>query len=135
MLIEWSDAFSVGVREIDEDHKRFLGIFNRFYGAFIAGANHASVLAALTEIADYAGRHFDQEERVMRKYRFPHLERHVRHHSEMLNRIDRILVDFEVGEMEMPEKILDFLRDWIVAHLSTYDRELGEWVKANTAGT
>ena len=135
MFIEWSKDLSVGVDEIDEDHLKLIAIVNRFHEAYVSGADKSAMLATLTEIADYSGWHFDHEENVMRRFGFPHLERHAGQHSDLLNRMDQILVDFEVGKSELSEDLFEFLRNWIVIHLKTEDRELGEWVRSKSSST
>ncbi|NBC32580.1 MAG: bacteriohemerythrin [Alphaproteobacteria bacterium] len=130
MLLEWSDELSVGVSEIDEDHKKLLEIVNRFFDAYRFADSRATVLSALTNIADYASWHFDHEERIMRREKFPGLDIHKRQHSELLDRLAGLIAGFETGRADITEATLGFLSDWVLVHLKTQDLELGRWVLA-----
>ena len=134
MFIEWKDELSVGVAEIDDDHKKLISIVNKFHDAYVSGTARSTIIETLSEIAEYTTWHFDHEENIMRRLDFPELKTHAAQHTELLNQMGQILADYEVGKTELSDDILNFLRDWIVIHLQTQDRELGLWIQSNGAG-
>lgn len=81
---DWTDAMSVAVEELDEDHKRTVRLMN-LIGAAAASGDFTSVdtLADLM-IADL-DRHFRREERVLRKYAYPRLTKHAAGHAEAIH--------------------------------------------------
>ena len=133
MFIEWQNDLSVGVSEIDDDHKRLLEIVNKFHDAYVNGSAKSSMIETLTEIAEYATWHFDHEENIMRRLDFPDLKEHAAQHTNLLDQMGQILADYEIGKAELTDEILNFLRDWIVIHLQTQDRELGLWIQSKAA--
>lgn len=134
MFIEWSDELSVGVEEIDKDHRTLLEIVNRFFDAYRFSSTRSTVLSALTNIADYASWHFDHEERIMRREKFPGLEDHKQQHTALLDRLAGLIAGFETGRADITEATLDFLSDWVLVHLKTQDMELGRWIRTRHAG-
>lgn len=128
MILEWSDELSVGVVEIDSDHKKLLDIFNRFLDAYRFAESRSTVLSALTDIAGYASWHFDHEERIMRREKFPGLDVHKLQHSELLDGLAELIAGFETDRADITEATLDFLTEWVMVHLKTQDAELGRWI-------
>jgi hemerythrin len=133
MLMDWSDELSVAVPEIDDDHRKLLGIVNEFHEAHEASRSKEEVLAALTKIADYACWHFDHEEEIMRQEGFPGLQSHRDRHAELLDALGGLIADFEAGRADIDRATLDFLKSWVLVHLKTEDRDLGIWVRSRRA--
>lgn len=135
MLVEWSEELSVGVDEIDNDHKKLLEIVNQFYDAYRFSGRRSTVLSALADIADYATWHFDHEERIMRREKFPGLDNHIQQHTALLDGLAGLIAGFETGRADITEATLDFLSAWVLVHLKTEDLELGRWIRARRGGT
>ncbi len=66
--IVWSDAFSVGVYELNDQHMRLVGVINRMIDlASLKKSDEAAIKSAYLKVLDdmvqYAAVHFDTEER------------------------------------------------------------------------
>mgnify|MGYP000867218199 FL=1 len=64
-LVEWKSEFSLGISEIDEQHKKILAIINKLYDLF-SNKEHqdiAEIERIIKELADYAVYHFQTEEK------------------------------------------------------------------------
>ncbi|OIP95673.1 hypothetical protein AUK40_05870 [Candidatus Wirthbacteria bacterium CG2_30_54_11] len=60
MTMEWSDMFSVGVKEIDDQHKKFIGILNTFETALGLKESNDAVLKTYDALADQSHIEFRQ---------------------------------------------------------------------------
>ena len=67
--ITWTEDFSVGVVSLDEQHKRLIQMINRL---IIAGpqttTRSETVSDLLSDMANYARKHFATEEELMRQH-------------------------------------------------------------------
>ena len=65
-FVEWSDELSVGVEEIDEQHKVLVGLVNEMHEAIHQRHGSEVVQEILAKLADYTRIHFAVEESLMR---------------------------------------------------------------------
>ena len=72
-LIEWSDEFSVGIQEIDEQHKVLVGLLNQLHQAIREHHGRATSREILGRLAEYTRTHFLLEESLMRLTHYPGL--------------------------------------------------------------
>ena len=56
--IEWTQALSVGMDEIDQQHQQLYSIIAQLIDARKQGLDHQSVLSILTRLVDYSDYHF-----------------------------------------------------------------------------
>ncbi len=70
MYIKWQDAFSVNVNEIDQQHKKLIGMINELFDAMEEGRGRAILSGLLEEMVDYSKTHFSNEEAYMRRFEF-----------------------------------------------------------------
>ena len=61
-LIEWNDTYSVGIKIIDEQHKKFFSIINTLFDAMKEGKGDELVETVLKELQDYVIYHFQSED-------------------------------------------------------------------------
>jgi hemerythrin-like metal-binding protein len=74
--IEWSDALSVGIPEIDEDHKEFASLINELNRSIVDRANVVEIRHRLQRIIDDAVQHFAHEERLFKEWQYANSEGH-----------------------------------------------------------
>ena len=89
--IEWSDALSVGIPAIDEDHKRFARLINELNRSIVDRAELAEVRRRLQLIIDDAGQHFAHEERLFKDWMYPDSESHAAIHARIIGKLHSIL--------------------------------------------
>ena len=73
--IVWNQSLSVGVEEIDRQHKQLVFILNQLLGMDGLTVDSETISDTLTRMTDYADYHFNSEEGYMRKYAYPDYER------------------------------------------------------------
>lgn len=80
---DWTDAMSVAVVELDDDHKRTVRLMN-LIGAAAISADFTSVDTFCDLLIADLNRHFRREEAILRKYAFPQLAKHAAGHADAL---------------------------------------------------
>jgi len=123
--IVWSNIFSIGIDEIDEDHRRLIDIFNILNHAVREGESSAYVAAVLEELINCTVWHFSHEERLMLKYAYDGLEEHRAEHRELIASAKVLQQEILQANGPVAERHLETLEHWLTEHLLTADVQLG----------
>jgi len=126
-VIEWQDCLSVGVLEIDIQHKLLFERFNSFLQACQSEADHDKVHRLFWFLEAYAVTHFSEEEKLMQESGFPDLPRHRKQHEEFAAEIARVKerLRSEGPSPTLVSGLTTFISDWLVRHISQMDRAIG----------
>lgn len=126
-LIDWSPAYSVGIKEFDAEHKRLLEITNTLYDAMMEGKGQEVLGEVLESLFEYTNIHFAHEEMVLRKKKFPGALAHRLEHEEMIARLHELKKEVLTGSsVATTQKCASFLRNWLTSHIQATDKEYGE---------
>ncbi len=82
--IVWDNILSIGVDEIDEDHRKLIHIFNILNHAVAEKESPEYLAACLDELIYCTVWHFSHEERLMLKFRYPEAEAHKTEHRDLI---------------------------------------------------
>jgi len=127
--LEWNDAMSVGIPEIDEDHKRFLALVDAFNESVAESMALIEVQKRLQEIVDDALRHFAHESRLLTEWGYPGVDHHARMHAQLtaeLRRIESTISDgYDAEWVEAGLKI----KDALITHIHTEDLKYAEFYR------
>jgi len=123
-FIEWSDEISVGIQEIDEQHKKLVNLINRLYDAMTLGEDKVAVAKdVLNELVQYTIIHFAVEECLFRIFEYPNYRAHCDMHEDLRNQVDEINKKVQNGERLITPELLFFLRKWITNHIMVEDKK------------
>lgn len=81
---EWFDSLEVGVKAIDDDHKRMMATLKRIQVA-ISEQNLNVCKELTTNFIGITKTHFTTEEKVLEEVNFPHLREHRVTHGQLLD--------------------------------------------------
>lgn len=126
--IQWSDKFSVQVKEIDEQHKKLIGMINKLHDALFDIEVQKVVI---NEMIEYAMIHFETEEKYMEQFQFSGYEEHKKEHGKFTEKAMDIRNAFEMTGCLLTLHILDFLKEWLENHLLNTDMKYVECFKEN----
>jgi len=88
--IVWNDQMSVGIPEVDEDHKHFVDLVNDFNQSIVERLDLPEIKQRLRLIIDDARQHFAHEEELFRQWRYPDYEDHAIQHAQILKALQDI---------------------------------------------
>ena len=124
----WKDDYSVGVKEIDFQHKYFLKIINRFFLSHKLLAEKNLIHDMISEIIFYARFHFRSEENIMKLIDYPDLNVHKGLHIDLINQLNP--VSYMGNEStEGVNELISFLFDWFLKHTVNQDKKIFEYIK------
>ena len=122
---EWKDEYSVGVEEIDNQHRHMF-----ILGKRITRLKRQQAIETARELYDYLMEHCATEEEHMRSIGFPDLERHREEHESILSYMRTTLDNFDAN----PRNILKlklFYYKWLVNHVVETDKQYFLFAREN----
>jgi hemerythrin len=131
-MITWRDTYSIGIDEIDEQHKQLFAIcvnvFNILKEAtFINKQEDISIV--LKELEDYTIYHFSQEETLMKSVDYPFFATHKAEHDKFILKLNEL--KFHEANYNQNAHLQDILRwiiNWISNHILERDKKVGEFI-------
>ncbi len=131
---EWGDNHSIGIDELDNDHKRLLALLNELKEASETGDAREALGRALAGLKIYMSFHFRHEEMLFLQTKYPEFEAHRREHQAFATAVEEIHRDFRTRASEaLPQQVLEFLRNWLYEHSLGADRAFADYLNANPA--
>lgn len=123
-IIEWTDALSVQVEEIDEQHKKFIDLINDLHDAMQADEGKQALEETLRELAEYAVYHFQTEEKYMIQFQYAGYLPHKLAHEEFTKKVTEFQLEMKEKEMFVdPLAVMAFLRVWLINHIREVDTQ------------
>ncbi len=123
-LIEWKDEFSVGVADVDHEHRELIGLINKLHDAMSGEDATLTVLDFLGEIYAHVSAHFALEEKIMRKYHYDQYQDHKDDHERLLDEIRDIMDAYEENTYFSDEEFAGQVERWFTGHFKTKDSRL-----------
>lgn len=123
-LIEWKDEYSVGVPDVDEEHRELIELINSLHENMQAPDRGLDVMEFLGEIYARIASHFALEELIMRRHEYDEYRDHKGDHEQLLEEIRDIMDDYEDGKLLDDEDLARRLDRWFSEHFRTRDARL-----------
>ena len=120
-IIEWQDEYSVGVEEIDAQHKELVETLDDLYNALLKAKGYEAAESTLERLTKYTREHFVTEERLFKKYRYPEEQEHKQEHAQFLQKLNSFIKAHERGDKRIGVDLVHFVRDWFENHLKVTD--------------
>ena len=129
-FIDWDDRMSVGIEEIDKQHKRLLALINDLHGACHEDCPSDKVDNAADALTEYTRVHFATEEQYMDGHSYPGQEEHMEEHMEFSLKAMDFFGDYVSGSNPgLNKEMLAYLKDWLLNHILKTDRRLGAFLR------
>ena len=130
-IVTWDNTWSVGVEEIDHQHRKLIDMINRLESARMNGMSASMIGAILGELMEYSDYHFGLEEMYFDEFNFEDAARHKMAHRALTVQVR----SFQRAVMERREGLSDevtrFLQDWLSIHIKGSDQQYRECFARN----
>lgn len=131
MAIEWKEDLSVGVKEIDDQHKELFQKVSALFDACNAGKGKDQIGPIINYLQDYAVLHFGAEEKLQKQHNYPEYAVHKAQHDQFikdfLNLKDKIEQNGVTGLTIV--QLNQVLVDWLIKHIRKTDKAFGVFLK------
>lgn len=120
--ISWSPDFSVGILEIDRQHKELINLINKSIESINSVRNVEIVAEILSEMVSYANYHFETEEQYMREHNYPDYLIQKEQHSQFVEKNIFLCKDLINDPLDVVSaEILSHLENWLENHILESD--------------
>lgn len=119
--MEWKNEYSLGIQEIDDQHKMLLHSFSVIENAIRLKQGWSSTHYSIVELKELALMHFAFEEAMMRLFGYPEAKEHRITHKNFLDTLDA-MVNKSIRN-SADTKMLAFLKEWLTKHINGSDKD------------
>lgn len=120
-LISWSESLSVGITEIDAQHKELVEQVNLLHEAMRAGKGQQEILAILGNLVTYTKVHFAAEENLMRRIGYGEYAGHKAKHEALTQQVLQYQAQASASTVGLSVQVNQFLKDWLINHIQGDD--------------
>ncbi len=124
IFFPWTKDLQTGIRVIDMDHRSLVDVVNELHANWEKGRFAEALPGLMGNLFNYCVDHFFREEKLMEDYGYPGLRLHRERHRGIRRYIYALrVVATEHPNRVDPEKLLMFLRDWLINHIGKSDMD------------
>jgi hemerythrin len=128
-MISWSDKFSVGIVELDDQHKQLIEMINELEESSGENDNETVIGLAIMKLDSYAHYHFATEEKLFAERGYPDAEDHTQKHQELSYQVKKIFGRFFNGGEDVREELTNLLASWLENHMLVEDMKYAEFFR------
>lgn len=125
-LVIWNDSLSIGIPEIDHQHKQLIDQLNTLVDAMLANRGKEEIKNIVYFLDLYVAQHFGFEENCMQRYKCPVASNNAAAHTKFIKTLSEVKQELQTkgASLSLAIKVNEQLLDWFVNHIKKVDREL-----------
>jgi len=130
--VKWNDAYALGIKVIDDQHKGLLDIVNDLFNHASANKEeeHEYFKSVIKQAVDYIKNHFATEEKIMISTKYKGYDEHKKLHEEFILTVIKTAKDFESGKRLTLTSLGYFLKDWVLSHIAVVDKKYCDYFRS-----
>ena len=130
-LIVWTDQMSVGVKLLDNDHKKLVLLINQLHDGLMTGRAKLELEGVFEDLVSYTRVHHAQEEHLLVETGFQGSAAHKHEHDSTIEQAVELQMRFKSSEGLANElEVVSHLREWLFRHIQGSDKEFVAHLKA-----
>ncbi len=129
-LLTWKDAYSVKIKQIDDQHKVLIDMINELNDAMAQGKAKDALGAILDKLVSYAASHFALEEGLLQTHGYEGYQDHKDKHVKMTAKVLDLQRQFKSGQAAMTIEVMNFLKNWLDKHIIGTDMKYSAFLNS-----
>jgi hemerythrin-like metal-binding protein len=130
MFLNWDDNYSVSVKELDDQHKIWIGLINNLYDAIKIGKGNQAIDIIIDEVIRYTEYHFEFEENLLSKYGYPEEPNHKKTHDDFALHVRDIKKILDSGGLVKSNTLLEQMKNWLIDHILMSDKQYSDFLNS-----
>ncbi|MBF0382521.1 MAG: hemerythrin family protein [Magnetococcales bacterium] len=130
--LKWSDSYSVGHPDIDQQHQQLFSLFAKLQEAIDGPGPSFQMEQGFVQLCGYVKNHFRYEERLMKKHDFPELQKHKQKHNKIKDKLKNYRKEFNKATGKKKDAIIgevaEFLQEWLQVHINGEDQKYSPYL-------
>jgi hemerythrin len=127
-LTEWNARYELGVREMDDHHRKLVELLNKAYELILYSFDEDKLHVILSELVKYADYHFSAEEALMKEAGFAGRKMHVSSHNTFKEHLAGLRKSSHSEDPHVINDMVLFLWDWLNRHILDYDKKFAVYL-------
>ena len=133
-FFEWTEDLNVGVKSINDQHKKLVAMVNDLHDAMEKGQGAAALGKTLDGLVDYTKTHFAYEERLFADTGYADAATHKGEHDKLTATVVAVQEKYNGGAGDsLSGDVMRFLKSWLVNHIQGTDMKYGPHLQAKGA--
>lgn len=119
----WEDRYSVGIIEIDDQHKKLFETMNELLDGLRRHISEQHLAKITRDLIEYKKQHFLTEEKYFDLFQYPDRDTHVAKHLEFSKRLEELNTSSIQFTVEYGYELVEFLESWFAEHVLYADQQ------------
>jgi hemerythrin-like metal-binding protein len=128
-IFPWRENYSVGIPEIDTQHKGLIRLISNLQEAMMEGKGKASLSSIVDELIHYTESHFAFEEAMLQERGYAGLAVHQEAHKELTRQVYELQKKLQSGEKVITMDVMRFVKNWLPDHIMARDQAYAKELK------
>ncbi|MDA3909265.1 MAG: bacteriohemerythrin [Sulfurimonas sp.] len=121
-MIEWNEGLNLGIKTIDDDHKKILHVIGKLSEAINNNENQHVIETIFQELQACTKEHFKREETYLQDCKCTKLEDHKEKHRAFYNKLSKLkLKAISSKDYITSQEITIYLTEWLLNHVIEED--------------
>lgn len=125
---QWLEEYAVHIASIDQQHQEIFLLARKLYSALFDVQENAAPYQLFASMLTLSEEHFQSELDFMLKCGYPDFEAHRNKHEAILKTLKDFSEDNAASHKPLKKEIGIFLKDSVLTHILTDDRQLGTYL-------
>jgi hemerythrin len=129
-FIDWTDKYTVGIKEIDAQHQRLVSMINTLHDAMKGGKGKDVVQPILNDLLAYTKTHFAHEEELFKQHGYPSRDGHEKIHKSLAQQVVDLRGKVDGGSKILAVELMDFMKTWLTSHIMSEDKKYAPFLNS-----
>jgi hemerythrin len=116
-FVEWRESYSVGVQDIDHQHRFLILKILDLQEAMASGTTGAILTPLVHNLVTYTRYHFSYEARLYAERGYGGIRRHLELHAELARQVTELGISLKNNKLRTGAPVMAFLQHWLVDHI------------------
>ncbi|MDZ7818853.1 MAG: bacteriohemerythrin [Aliarcobacter sp.] len=129
--IIWKSEYNIGNLKIDQEHQKLFAIARKTLSVIKLNNDEKEkdkLKELISELFDYVGTHFTNEQKFMKEVKYPELENHKLLHKNMLDMLTDLISKLNSMELkEIQSSLYNFIEEYFIKHIILEDKKINLW--------
>lgn len=126
--IQWDQSFSVGVADIDAQHRKLVEMINALTTSQEGPDSYETASDIISRLVEYLDVHFMTEQTYMQETQYPEYRPHMAEHRAFIKKVLDFRKRLTRDNQGLVPEMVDFLTGWLRHHIMEIDKRLGEYL-------
>ena len=126
--IKWNSSLSVGINEIDDQHKEMVELMNELHRSLKQKRSPKTSLRIFHALVQSTQIHFSVEESLMRIFGYPDHEEHKHHHNALMAELKKLKPRINNWQLS-DDDLLPLLKTSLTRHFMEEDKDYSTFLQ------